>query len=550
MSAQPPAVCVREFRQALLWPLRLMPVRGSEGRHAKPWELLADMGDASPWREVVNEFTDDSGQFQERHYNEFVTFLPYVQRFLYGEGRGQRGSSATGSPMRVFRRSDVSAVRAVLSPGALPITLDVVHVDLYFFLDLDLVLLNVEVSACDLTLTQTQELLYRFGRGYPASWDAQGHAQHCLYSAEWLDASGRVLAQSDANQREVFMAHVSSHRAPRIAAHWAWLLEPLVSDHSERSGALRYRQIEYYRMPQLAFLALDDPRALTRSDFVRLGLVTGAASSGQDACLPYAEDHLADFEKRFCYDRFWSDGGAAPHTRYLCSGHALLVVGDADSPFYVCRDRGVLAQFRHQHFLLFLIAHFQKAALLMFSDRLAEALKDLDIADAASVRRFKRTIRDSFAGFLRFTHRYWFHEVSEQTQVRALFRMCAGHLGLDPLYTEVKERIGEMNQYLDADSLRRQANTVVRLTVVTIFGLIGTVTTGFLGMNLLAEADAPTSRKLGIFACVFLLTTSLTIYTMVKSKPLSDFLDVLSDERATAWQKFKALGLVWRRKES
>ncbi|MDZ7863200.1 hypothetical protein [Acidovorax sp.] len=547
--AQSHPACVREFRQVLLWPLRLMPVRGSEGQHAKPWQLLADMGEAaSPWREVVDEFTGDSSRFHERHYNEFVTFLPYVQRFLYGEGRSREGSRATGSPMRVFRRSDVSAVRAVLRPGDAPITLDIVHVDLYFFLDLDLVLLNVEVSARDLQLAQAQELLYRFGRGYPAGWDAEGHAQHCLYSAEWLGAAGQVLAASDANQRDLFMAHVSSHRAPRISAHWAWLLEPLVSDHSERSGPLRYRQIEYYRMPQLAFLALDDPRALSRSDFIRFGLVTGAAPpSDDDTCLPYSEEHLADFEKRFCYDRFWSSSGAAPNTRYLCSGHSLLVLGNASSPFYVCRDRGVLAQFRHQHFLLFLIAHFQKAALLMFSDRLAEALKDLDIADAASVRRFKRTIRDSFAGFLRFTHRYWFHEVSEQAQVRALFRMCANHLGLDPLYTEVKERIGEMNQYLDADSLRRQANTVVRLTVVTIFGLIGTVTTGFLGMNLLAEADAPLGRKLGIFALVFVLTTALTIYTMVKSKRLSDFLDVLSDERATAWQKFKALGLVWRR---
>ena len=183
----------------------------------------------------------------------------------------------------------------------------------------------------------------------------------------------------------------------------------------------------------------------------------------------------------------------------------------------------------------------------MFSDRLAEALKNLDIADAASVRRFKRTVRDSFAGFLRFTHRYWFHAVSEQVQVRALFRMCASHLELDALYKEVKERIAEMNQYLDADSLRRQANTVVRLTVVTIFGLIGTVTTGFLGMNLLAEADAPSSRKLSIFAVVFVLTLALTLYTMVKSKRLSDFLDVLSDERASPWQKVKALALVWRR---
>ena len=73
MSESSTPVCVRQFRQVLLWPLRLMPVRGSEGRHAKPWQLLADMGEASPWREVVDEYTGDSGRFQERHYNEFVT---------------------------------------------------------------------------------------------------------------------------------------------------------------------------------------------------------------------------------------------------------------------------------------------------------------------------------------------------------------------------------------------------------------------------------------------------------------------------------------------
>jgi hypothetical protein len=343
------------------------------------------------------------------------------------------------------------------------------------------------------------------------------------------------------------MAHVSQRRAPRISAHWAWLLQPLVSDHSDQVGPLRYRQIEYYRMPQMAYLSLDQPRALSRNDFIRLGLVTGATSGSADGQLPYSEQHLADFEKHFCYDRFWAEGGTAPNTRYLCSGHSLVVVGNANSQFYRCAERGVLAQFRHQHFLLFLIAHFQKATLLMFSDRLAEALKNLDITDAASVRRFKRTIRQTFTSFLRFTHRYWFHEVSEQSQVRALFQMCSTHLEVDPLYKEVKQRIGEMNQYLDADSVRRQANTVVRLTVVTIFGLIGTVTTGFLGMNLLAEADAPWPRKLLVFGAVFVLTSVLTAYTMAKSKRLSDFLDVLSEERTSLWAKCKALALVWHR---
>jgi hypothetical protein len=88
---------------------------------------------------------------------------------------------------------------------------------------------------------------------------------------------------------------------------------------------------------------------------------------------------------------------------------------------------------------------------------------------------------------------------------------------------------------------------VVRLTVVTIFGLIGTVTTGFLGMNLLAEADAPLSRKLGLFAATFVPVTVLTVYTMVKSRRLSDFLDAVSDERLSAWDKLKAFAAVWRR---
>jgi hypothetical protein len=59
-----------------------------------------------------------------------------------------------------------------------------------------------------------------------------------------------------------------------------------------------------------------------------------------------------------------------------------------------------------------------------------------------------------------------------------------------------------MNQYLDSDSQRRQANTVVRLTVVTTLGLIATVSTGFLGMNLFDEVDNQPGSNLILFAVV------------------------------------------------
>jgi hypothetical protein len=532
---------VRHLRQVLLWPLRLLPAEEGGSVPSAPWHILRDLGDRSPWREVIDEYTGDRDDFHERHYNEFVSFLPVVQRFLYGEGRSRRGTEdpEMRSPMRVFRRRDVAAVRIVPRAGDSPVMLDIAHLDLYFFYDVDVVLLNVEVSADDLPLEDAQELLYRFGRAYPPGWDARGDALHCPHAVEFLGRDGKALARSDAGERDAFLAHLCEHRAPRVSAHWAWVLEPLVAHHTDAPGALRYRQIEYYRMPMMAYLALDDPRALGRADFVRLGLVTGGEGDAHDG------RHLADFEDRYCYDRFWRDGGMAPNTRYLCNGHALVVIGQAGSEFYACRDRGVLAQFRHQHFLLFLIAHFQRATLLMFTDRLVEALRDLDVTRPASIKRFKRQIREGFEQFLRFTHRYWFHEVSDQAQVRALFEMCARHLQLDGLYREVKERIADMNAYLDADSIRRQANTVVRLTVVTIFGLIGSVTTGFLGMNLLAEADAPLGRKLWIFGITISVTAALTVYTIAKSKRLSDFLDAVSDDRLSAWAKLKSLAAVW-----
>ena len=107
------ALQVRQFRLALLWPLRLMPSAAGDAVQRRAWQELRALGDASAWREVVDEYTGDREGFHERHYNEFVTFLPQVQHFLYGEGRARRGAGDRGaeSPMRVFRRHDVAAVR-------------------------------------------------------------------------------------------------------------------------------------------------------------------------------------------------------------------------------------------------------------------------------------------------------------------------------------------------------------------------------------------------------------------------------------------------------
>jgi hypothetical protein len=529
---------VRQVRQILLWPLQLAPIRAGS-QIQQHCEALEAAGGDNPWREVIDEFDAAASAFQERHYNEFVTFLPYVQRFLYGEGRARRESGGTGaSPMRVFRRDDVAAVRLLSSADAAPITMSVESIELYFFYDIDIVLMKLEAVGADLSLAQAQDTLYRFGRAYPAGWDQTGRGLHCMHQVEWLDAQGNALAASDAAQRDRFLSFVSQHRTPRISAHWEWLLRPLAPDNTEPDRAIHYRLLEYYRMPVMAYLAVDDPRSLARDDFLRLGLVAGGEGP--------PPQQMADFETRVCYDRFWRDEGLAPNTRYMCNGHALVVIGEAKSAFFTGGESGVLAQFRHQHFLLFLIAHFQKAALLMFSDRLVDTLNRLDISEPASVKSFKRSIRQLFEMFLRFTHRYWFHEISEQAHIKTLFAMCADHLKLDALYGEVRERIHDMSHYLDADSLRRQANTVVRLTVVTAFGLIGTVATGFLGMNLIDETASPVWLRVALFVIVLAATIALTFFTISRSKRLSDFLDALSDENVPAKFKAGAFLAVWK----
>ncbi len=202
-------------------------------------------------------------------------------------------------------------------------------------------------------------------------------------------------------------------------------------------------------------------------------------------------------------------------------------------------------QFRHQYFLLFLIAHFHRAALLSMSDELAVAMNRLEVGDLDSVRQFKRAIRSSMEIFLRFTHRYWFHQVSNQNIARSIFDRLRHQLGTETLYEEVGAEVEDMNEYLDTDSVRRQANTILRLTVVTIFGLIGTVATGFLGMNLLAEAERPLIWRILFFFVILIATGAITMYTIVKSKRLADFLDTLSDERVSWREKWRSLVRTW-----
>ena len=115
--------------------------------------------------------------------------------------------------------------------------------------------------------------------------------------------------------------------ATRFADHWTYLLRPMVRHHTGEPGIVRYRQIEFSRMPLCAYLAMDDARSLTRADFVRLGLV---ARPEESEALPFSPRYLKDFEERYCHDPYWNEEATGkPGTRYMTTAQVMTDCGAA-----------------------------------------------------------------------------------------------------------------------------------------------------------------------------------------------------------------------------
>ncbi|MBF0422429.1 MAG: hypothetical protein HQL73_05495 [Magnetococcales bacterium] len=519
---------VRHFRQIILWPLQLVPLPPGEPR--SHWQIFDNLSAGTPWKRLDNEIDGESDANQDIRYKEFTVFHPYVRRFLYGENYGPWTHGPQDLPgeaaINIFCRKDVSALRVVPRVGLPSFIFRVDKINLIFFDDTSLVFLRCEISGDNLPLTTVHELLYRFGRAYPTGWNEDGLGIHNVSTAEWLGQAGEILATSDFSDRHKFLRSTKNNRVPATAAHWTFLLEPLVFSVSEKVGQLRFHLVENHHMPKIAYLAIDNPRSLTREQWLRLGM---ADSLHPDEPLPKHDPEVINFESRFCFDRYWSDTEKGPNCRFLCHGRTMFLVGDARETYFVDQQRGMLAQFRHHYFTVFLIAHLYRASLLNFSEQLVDAIHDLDVRNSQSNRIFRQRIHMCFEAFLRFTHRYWFHEVSERNDVQSLFLLFGKNLNNDSLYMELKGELRDMSQYLDSDLQRRQSKTVTQLTVVTAFTLIGTLTTGFLGMNLIDEAHSPLIVRWLYFIVTALASAAVLMFALVQSQRLWDLMEIVSD---------------------
>ncbi len=248
-----------------------------------------------------------------------------------------------------------------------------------------------------------------------------------------------------------------------------------------RARAPRWRQVVDERMPTLVFVAVEDIEAIARSDLVRLCFADHGGAG-----FPCDEGFLADFEQKHCYDRFRDTG-----TRYMVSSYSFVAVAGASGGFPPKKFSfalDVLQEHVRRHYTyMFLITHVQRAALLMFSRWMSEAMhKGANLSDS----RYRNDLVDIRSGLAEFTHRYWFSNVSNQEQAREMFDLMQRHAGTAVIYKEVMDESAIARGEIEQTTRERQEAGTIALAAFLAFASILAIPVGLAqGFNSLSSND-------------------------------------------------------------
>jgi hypothetical protein len=301
---------------------------------------------------------------------------------------------------------------------------------------------------------------------------------------------GEVSSEEGRNEAEQQQRHVFLDREPYTTPWLREILKPLyptrlnfepekepprLHDDENLTYPLRYEQVEDDRIPILSFIAVDQPRAITGPDCIRLACIDDA---GDWRRYPYSPDFLGERPlDGVAYDRFWCASGErlgqdkTQQTRWLCTGYGFVGVGSSEDKAFFCDPHsGALAHYRHHYFALAMIAHFHRATLLRLKHALSESadamlnregggtIQDQELAKNDATEAFHKEVELLMKEMLRFRTLYWFPEVSNQIQAQELFAMFRKHLNLESIFREVAgdyDYSAELLRRLDEDAKRR-----------------------------------------------------------------------------------------------
>ena len=469
---------IKHFREILIWPIQIYK---DESPHSGKENSICLEGLNSHWIKVddllmrrhSSDASSDAHNHRQTHYAERVYFQPFVQRFLYGKE----------SPMKLFYQNVLEKVRVTLKKRENPVVvvLDVIRTYLYIFEDTDTLILTMEVASQEpLCIQDAEDLLDQFRRAYPPYWewekkkDIKDKAGHCPL-VEFLDGAGIVLAKSDYDKPENFLSPLSQKESGQqpVAAHWAWLLAPFSFVNDKLSPmTVPCRHLVDERIPVMAHIGLNESyiNRLTTGDIIRLGL---ADEAGPSETLPCAAKFLRDFDEEYCYDRFW-ERNTDWKTKYIASDYSFVALGNGDDPeFFMNSETGILSHFRHHYFLMGIIIHFHRAALLGLADSIADAVGKYNSDSGQSDHEiFHKKAHDILDRLLRFTNRYWFDDISNQSQGKELFHFWRKKVGTSILYEQVNREVRDLNEYLEINYEKKQSKRMTFLTWAATIGMV------------------------------------------------------------------------------
>lgn len=482
---------VSAFRQ-ILW----LPLRSRDGASAEfhpHWEPLT--GDLLSAADVTSPPGNVAAD-----YATYLYFHPYIRRFLFD--RKTSDDSAEPPALTVWRLADAAKHRYIdaLMPIGQGGAADNVYTSrfriercLLYQFSVGVVMLEVELAweAClhasgrrpgqpDLSLAEVMDTLDFLRRTHPGYFP-QVHPDNKLGPALHL-AGGRYPLAAEvrpaghtlvpltiaplalAQQKQALLASVSQRKpggyATPLGEPWRTLLGPVAN------WAV---QLEDERMPYMAYVAVSAPHQISRGDWVRLA---SADYRGDSANEPYGKRFLRDFEREHFYDRYFCTEQTGTSTRFLNTGYAFTMVGASGGESDFFSSEGLL-HFRRIYSCIGLLAQFNKAALLLFSNRLSVAIDSRKRDDG---KRYREQVVEIQGDLLEFTHRYWFDGASNQLQAGELQAYWFKHLRLQALYDGVMAEARAAHDFVIVAEERLQTRDIGRLTkgglCIAMFGLL------------------------------------------------------------------------------
>lgn len=192
-------------------------------------------------------------------------------------------------------------------------------------------------------------------------------------------------------------------------------------------------------------------------DYDRLTFVDDGNDNSEPENYPYNPFFLERRRLEYTYDRFSHYG-----TTYLCSGYGFTAVGKAEWFF----ENIILGHFRHHYFRMGLVAHYQRAALLYFSDELSNAIKTLagkGPVDELIDPIFRSQLETVQMNFLKFRSRAYFPEVTNQLQGQELWKFWFDHLNSQLLFEIVDSSSERITSVLAQHETREMTKAQMRL---------------------------------------------------------------------------------------